>query len=356
MELKLWNRVALILIGIMMLSPIKGSLGEQNQSEQEALQHYLTIHEIEKELDRIARAEQEIKDQLGLIAEQILIQQQNMSKQREEAGKIARAYYMGDRNDLLLLLLNAKDFQQMMRSYDFLSYLLERDQEKLKAFHNEMARLNDLRQQKEKQLADLDVLEAHLLAQKELMRQIENKLAHVMSSLSDRGRIEALQKELIEDWEKRGIPTFNLFLQNISDSMSGVAEAFKDHVSFTLGGAKLTVKDREFTNYLKNQDELFKDLRITFADDHITFFGKSQGIVFTMIGSYLVESEDFVSFKIHEVQYNGFILPESTAKDLESRYNLGIYPSQINEKLKIKKLQLKDGELTIQFSIKNPLG
>lgn len=340
------------IILLLSIIPTRGIYGEQKTDEKELLQQYLTIHEIEKEIERVTHQEAKILTELAEISNRIAEQQDLIRTHKEHAGKIARAYYMGDRNDLLLLLFSANDMQELLRIYDLVSYLFEKDQEALLVFHNQVEELKSLFSQKEKQADELNDLQKHLLAQKSLVKKLDTELATLMAGLTDKEKILLLQKQLINDWEDRGIPAFDLFLRTISNSMSSMGEEFKDQVSLSLTGAKLTISDHEFTALLQKQNELFKDFRISFEHDELTFFGTYQGIVLTMIGSYQLESEEMVRFRIQQLKYNGFLLPIATANALEAEYDLGIYPRQINDRLRIKEISLTNGELKIIFTLK----
>jgi cell division protein FtsB len=347
-----YTKIGLTLLLILSLLPLQGAFGEGDRSEQEALQFFLSIHEIEKEIERVEAEEKKLQADLELYKDRILMQQQQMAAFKEQAGKVVRAYYMGDRIDLLLLLLDSGNFSDLMMRADYLSYIFEQDQERLTAYHDEVEQLKKLLKEKEERIQELNNLHTHLIAQKNLMSRIEGELANVMKGLPDKEKIRLLQQQLIRDWETRGIPTFDLFLTTISSSMSGVAKEFKDHVSFSLTGATLEVTDQDFTRYLRKQSDLFKNFQIQFDADGLTFFGEYEGIALTMKGVYVLESENTVSFEIRELLYNGFILPSSTTKNLQDKYDLGIYTEQIHEGIKIKDITLDKGTLNIRFSLK----
>lgn len=332
-------------------APFHGINGEQKPIENDVLQYFLTIHEIEKELERVAVQEKNLQDELHEISQLISNQQDEIRSHKARAANIARAYYMGDRYDLLFLLFSTNDIQQFLQTYDLVSYLFEKDQEALFEFHESVGNLKMLLAQKEQQIVELDNVNKHLLAQKSLMQQLDNELASLMAGLTDQEKVKLLQQQLINDWEGRGLPAFDLLLRILSNSMSGIAEEVKNKVSFSLSGAKLTITDQEFTSYIQKQNELFNDFNISFDKNTLTFFGTYDDIVLTMVGSYLLESDELIRFHIEQLKYNGFILPMTTAKALEKEYDLGIYPRQINDRLRIKEVLIKEGELKIVFTL-----
>lgn len=323
----------------------------QETSDTEVLQYYLNIHEVEKEIERVTVEQARIQEELKGIEDRIINTQLLIDEYKKRAANIARAYYMGDRYDLLILLFTTNDLQQFIRLYDTVSYLFENDQEDLLLFHQEIQQLHTLFLEKEKQMNELDNLGKHLIAQRSVLEQFDRELGQLLQGVSDIERIERLKQQLISDWEEKGIPAFHLFLQAISHSMSGMATKMTDHVSFSLTSATLTISDHEFTSLLQQENELFRDFQITFDKGRITFFGTYRDLVLTMTGSYELESNDFVRFQVEELKYNGFQLPTSTAKDLEARYDLGIYPKQIHERLIIKEVNIDDGMLKISFSL-----
>lgn len=339
------------MILLLAIFPLHGINGEQQPNENDILQHFLTIHEIDKELERIAVQEINLQKELNDISQQIAKQQEDMSSHKARAAQIARAYYMGDRNDLLFLLFSTHDLQEFLQTYDLVSYLFEKDQEALLTFHHHVQQLKTLQNLKEQQKFELDNLNKHLLAQKTLMQQLDRELATLMEGLSDQEKMIVLQQQFIYDWEGRGLPAFDLLLRLLSNAMSGVAENVKDKVSFSLSGAKLTITDQEFTSFIQNQNNLFKDFRIRFEQNTLSFFGTYDDIALTITGSYQLETDELIRFQIEELKYNGFILPQTTSKSLEKEYDLGIYPRQINDRLRIKEVLLDKGELNILFTL-----
>lgn len=343
----------LIITSIIMMLTINPQwiYGEQTPNEAEILQHFLTIHEIEKEIERVGIQEADLQRDISALANKIVKHQEQMQVQKERAGTIARAYYMGDRSDLLILLFSTKDLQQFLQAYDYVSYLFEKDNIELQAFHEQVVEFKSLLAKKEDQITDLSNLQKHLLAQKALMLRIDTELSSLMAGLTDQEKLILLQQELITNWEKQGLPAFDLLLHTLSQSMSGVAAEVKDQVTFSLTGAKIMITDNEFSSFIQKQNKLFHDFTISFADNKLTFFGTYEDIVLTLSGSYQLESEELVRFHIDEMRYNGFILPQTTAKALENIYDLGIYPRQINDRLRIKDVKIEDGALTIHFTL-----
>lgn len=339
-------------IVVFTIAPLQWSYGIQQPSDQEVLQHFLTIYEVEKEIERVVAEEGSLQNELTTLSAHISDQQARIEYYKQRAAKIARAYYMGDRNDLLILLFSLDDLQQFLRLYDTVSYLFEKDEEELLAFHREVTRLQTLHADKEQALKELRETQAHLYAQKAMMGQLHSELDILLSGVSDKEMIALLQQQLIRDWEERGIPTFDMFLQTISSSMSGMATELTDHISFSFTGAKITISDQLFTSLLQKQNSLFHDFRIRFENEQLTFFGTYEDIVLTMTGEYQLESEELVRFNVLDLKYNGFHLPPSTAKALETQYDLGIYPQYIHERLVIKDVTIKDGELHISFTLR----
>jgi hypothetical protein len=350
---KEWFLTTIVLTLILFSIPFGGIFGEEVvPAEQEALQQSLTIHEVEKELKRIAIEEEILHHDLDRIEEDLALQAVGMSETKAKAGKTARAYYMGDRVDLLILLFSAGTIADFLKTYDYLSYIFEQDQQSLVAYHQEIQLLKDLLADKEKKLENLRRLRAHLLAQKDLLAEAESKLSTAMENIPDKEKMGWLQTQLLNDWEKRGIPTFNLFLKFISDSMPGLANHFQQNISFGKDGIALKVTDSEFADYLQSQKDLFDQFKINFDSDGITFFGEYEGIAFTLNGNYDLISPEKVAFNIAEITYNGFVLPQSTAEELQKKYDLGIYPNKIMDGIGIKNITVRDGLLTIIFTLK----
>src|SRR5690606_7286119 len=77
---------------------------------QQLLQESLTVSEIDREVARIAEEEKTVALHIRQTEQDITLQNDKVAATREHAGKVLRAYYMGDRDSLWLLLFHANSF------------------------------------------------------------------------------------------------------------------------------------------------------------------------------------------------------------------------------------------------------
>lgn len=81
--------------------------------EQQILEQSLSIQEIDREIERIESRQQETESAIRDLQEQLSDKNKQIRVSREQAGLRLRAYYMGERENLMYALLsvnNLKDF------------------------------------------------------------------------------------------------------------------------------------------------------------------------------------------------------------------------------------------------------
>src|SRR5690606_10763785 len=74
------------------------------------LQESLTISEIDREVERLSGEEVIVGEQIQQTQAAIVQQSDTVERTRRHAGKVLRSYYMGERDQLWLLMLQTDNF------------------------------------------------------------------------------------------------------------------------------------------------------------------------------------------------------------------------------------------------------
>lgn len=313
-------------------------------------QKMLNLHEIRKEVERVTKEEERLKQTLAELATTIRTQEERTSNLRTEAGRIAKAYYMGDHLDLLFLLLQSRSLGDAIMKYEYISAIFTHQEKVLRSFDEEAKRLQTLLDDQRKKIALMEETRLHLMAEERLLTELEKELTADLMNLPDAEKMRLLLEGFIRDWEENGLPTFERFLDEISKQTRLMPAAFKDQVQLSLTGASLTITDEAFTQYLRDASPLFRLFTVHFHENNLTFFGEYEGRTLTLSGHYEMGT-NVLYFHIDQLIYNGYTLPEETVRTLDKRYDLGLYIDQIRAGVKLKEALLSEGEMTLRFSL-----
>ena len=94
----------------------------------------LTIYEIDQEVTRLTERESAITLRIEQVSEEVVEQEKLVAAQREQAGKVLRAYYKGHRENLWLLLFRADSFYEALHLYRYLSFIYKQDRRTLQEY------------------------------------------------------------------------------------------------------------------------------------------------------------------------------------------------------------------------------
>lgn len=343
-----------ILFGLvfsLLIPALNAEKSRMNEGEQPDLfQNVLTIHEIQKEVERISRDEEALRQGLDQLVKQIQAQESRSGQLREEAGQIAKALYMGDHVDLLFLLLQSKDLGEAIMRYEYMSAILSKKQEVLLSYRREDEKLQKLKAEQQKKASQMEEIRLHLLAEERLLTALEKELGDSLKNQPDAAKMKLLIERFIRDWDENGVATFEAFLSEISTLTKEMPSAFKDQVQFSFTGASLTLTDEEITTFLRKASSRFQNFTLHIHEKDLTFFGEYEGRTLTLTGHYEM-GDNLLAFRIDQLIYNGYRLPAETARYLDERYDLGLYMDQVRAGVKLKESIQEEGKLTLRFSL-----
>ncbi|CCQ92393.1 exported hypothetical protein [[Clostridium] ultunense Esp] len=316
----------------------------------ELFQKVLTLHEIGKEVERITKEENRLREELAGLNTKVASQEKITSLLRSEVGRIARAYYMGDQWDLLFLLLQSRDMGEAIMRYEYLTSILSHHQQKLLSYREEEQLLLTLQTEKNRALDQLEETRLHLQAEERLLRSLQEEYGTLLLQLPEGEQVKLLLSRFIQDWEEKGLPAFERFLNEMSIQTRNMAGTFKNKVTFSLSGASLSISDQDFTRSLRDSSSLFRNFSVRFDQNGLSFFGEYEERTLTLKGHYEM-GENILYFHIDRLIYNGYRLPEETVRFLDEKYDLGLYMDQIRKGVKLKEATLTDGKLTLTFTL-----
>jgi hypothetical protein len=323
------------------------------------LQQGLTIHEIDKEVGRLKQEESKVNEEIKKNEAALIVQEEILKSKRDSAGRVLRAYYMGDRDHLWLLLFQLDSINDMMVTFEYLNAVVRNDFRVLRAYRAEYEeRLTLLAQQKESKERLQTVIDDYLRQRDRLVAlqaDLDRKLAQLTAQERDR-RTEQIAK-LATQWESEGLPLFRTYLAELGNAMKDISELLSEPSRLTLDGADLFVRltEKDFNDFLQSKSKLFRDVAFRFSENKVII---ASGTVdpskqATIEGEYVLEEEpeNLLRFHILSLNYNGFTLPDTTNKSLEQQFDLSFKPSLLFAGLKASKLTTTDGLLEVKLNM-----
>ncbi|WNC12851.1 hypothetical protein [Brevibacillus brevis] len=326
--------------------------------EQLILQQHFTQKELERTLTLLKQEEKRTQGDIAQIELDLQRQKLVIEAMQRHAGEVARAYYTGERANLLTLLFNAENFNEFLSMFDFIQIVYDRDMQRLESFQAERAKLFTLQQDERERLAKLGELRKKYEAQLSEMLAVQAEKEKNVQKLDDPTAVEALMDHLVADWQKRGLPAFQTFFGLLADVMVQVPElATPDRIqSNGLFSHTLTIRQDEFNQFLMSKDALFKQSHFTFEDNQLTVEGSYDHMQLRLVGAYELVSPVQLKFHIKELYFDGFALPQSTVADMEKMYDLGFYPELISPNIQVEGISMMNEELKLQLKLNLPFG
>ncbi|MGC5325583.1 coiled-coil domain-containing protein [Brevibacillus sp. SYSU BS000544] len=351
------NKTVMIVLFVLIFSTPPSVLQAEEilPIEQLILQQHFTQMELERNLTLVKAEEATLFREIEKLDQQLISKEQHMRQMRKHAGDVARAYYMGERDSLLSLLFETKNFNDLLLLLDFLEYLFERDMSKLETFQAERQQAIELQASKQVRLNKVQQLRTHFEQQLAEIKRIQAEKEKNLQTLKDPTSVQTLMDHIITDWRNRGLPAFRTYFAALSTVMLELQElATPEHIqSNGLFSHRLTIGEAEFNQFLASKNELFKESKFQFTNNQLIVDGSYQQMNLKIVGNYELVSPTELKFHMKQLLFDGFLLPDTTIKELEKEYNLGFYPTLISPNIKVEGMTLADQklELDIKFEL-----
>lgn len=348
----------LLLCWMIALSPLWVLAEESIPLEQMILQQHFTQKELERNLALIKEEEKDLIAEIAHLTMETNRQALVIDAMRRHAGHVAYTYYTGQRQSLLLLLLNAQSFNDFMRMLEFLQLLFERDMKQLQSFQEERTKAELLQQTKQARLARVQQIRRQYEEQLQQIIAIQAEKERNLQLIDDPTAVQTLMDHLISDWQGRGLPAFRTFFEQLSKVMLQIpelvsSERIKSEGFFT---HTLTINEEEFNQFLIGKNDLFRQSRFQFDDNQLIVDGHYDQMNIRIVGQYELVSPQELQFHITELLFDGFQLPATTIEEMEKEYDLGFYPALINPNVMVDSLILDNQELKLKLSLQLPFG
>lgn len=357
-----WYRAASILllciwIGI---TPCLRVLAANDEEVKLLLQKGLTVYEIDQELARIQLEEAHIMKQRTTTELELQQQTARSEATKRHAAKVLRAYYMGDRDSLWMLLFSISSFKDAITTFDYLQMIVRNDHEALRMYSDNKRQLSELQKALVSSQTTLQQTKERYITQREQMVKLQQQLDEDLSKQKDAALILQQMAQLTLSWKEKGIPLFKMYFQALAAALKQLPEIISEDGNgitkhLIINGFQYTfqITDDELNQFLRTKNPMFQNMTFRFTDTELVTSGTQDGIAVSIKGKYELSTKEegkgkaFIRFNMTQLQFNGFDLPRSTVEAMEQEFDLGIYPQNLAPFLSVTGLKLEAGKLSI---------
>lgn len=326
----------------------------QDEEIRSVLEKSLSVVEIDKEIARIQEEQAGVQAKLSASRTELAKQEEAIDRKREDAGKVLRAYYTGERDILMNALLSARNLSGLLTIIDYFDYIFSNDKQTLNDYSKQYKTLQRGIASLNAQSAQLDEVETRLRTQRDRVAGLQDEVDTTLNGRSDADKLRALIDDYNDYWQKVGLVEVNRYFKALSKAMGKIpnwVEKDKDMLKIDGFNYTLTIPAGKLNEFLRGQDAIFNNFAFAFQQGNVVITGKNDSLEVELTGHYTLEKNGAILFHVDELIFNGLALPDTTRKQLERQFDLGFNPSEIVSFVKAKSVAVEDGSLIIGLSI-----
>ncbi len=251
-------------------------------------------------------------------------------QRQEDAGRVLRAYYTGERDVLIGALLSFNKLTDLLVVMDYFEWIFARDRQVLGEYAAQLEQLKKERQTLNDRQLQLAEIEKRLIEQRARLAKLEQEINQDLAAAPDSERLRRLIEELNSYWQTVGLSEVKQYFRALSKAMKELPGWLKDNPDYLkMKGFDYTVRVPEdaLNTFLRQQNEMFQNFSFEFHKDNIQVNGQREGLSVSVSGHYTIENEpkNAIRFHVDELMFNGLSLPDTTRKALEEEFDLSFY-------------------------------
>ncbi|WJH33069.1 hypothetical protein N6H14_23145 [Paenibacillus sp. CC-CFT747] len=316
----------------------------------------MTLAQIDQEIERLSGQETVVSEQIRASGEDIQRQEQLLGRTRERVGQVLRAYYMGERDSLWLLLFSAKSFAEIIYTYNSLQLLFLNDKIVLDAYVTAYRTLLSTHDRLKANQAELAQVKAEFLHQRERTVALQQEIDRKMQEYPDAvPALTAQMNEVRTAYTTKILPLFQSYMGAVADTISrGIPELVQGpNAGRYLKGTTFQISDEELNRFFHEKNSRLTGLSFRFDGGKFHVIGKEADVEGTIVGHYTVEQNpNRLQFHVDQLSYNGTELDSTTNRSLETDFDLTFSPEKLSPLLQATEVTTEKGLLTVKLKIK----
>jgi hypothetical protein len=328
------------------------SAEEPAKEKRELLEKSLSLYELDREIASLETKEKQLAVRIDLEKRNVEEAERKAKEARHHAGKVIRSYYTGDRETIWLAALSAQSIGDAIYIIEQLQIMIERDRAAIAAYLEQYRSYKHSVAMLELEMRTLAAVKAAYAAEKERRLRLNRELEAGLAASDDREQLEREIRQIQMKWEQQGLPLFEQYFSALAKVMQHFPDlVMNSNGALSLKGKSYTLKigDEELNRFIHSKDKNLSGFAFQFGDDLISAGGTSGDNAISLTGRYEIENgkTNAVRFRLDKLVYNGFELPDTTAKSLESKFDLSFYPQKIVPFIQASEIRIEPGYLTV---------
>lgn len=354
--------IAVLCFSLLATGGIRGLASPSVDETKQLLQKSLTLYEIDQEIARLTEQEKTLENDITETERQIEQRKEETESTRQHAAKVVRAYYMGDRQHIWLLLFSSHSFSEALAVYDYLSMILLNDQRSLHAYADSYKSLQDSRSKLETRRSELAQVKQQFLTEREKVLALQKEIDEALLQSEDRMALASQMSSFTFSWKEKGIPLFRKYFAAMAETMQKDLPSFMNGSNstkyikeLTLQGMIFEISDNDLMHFFRSKNKLFENVNFQFEGDQFIVTGKEDDLNISLTGKYSIvnDPKNKLIFHIDQLTFNGYVLPETSGQALEQEFDLGFTPSLIMEQLEATDVKTVSGKLIVTLRFKS---
>lgn len=338
---------------------LPGSAEPTLEETRALLQKGLNLAELDQEIARLSAQDTKLAGQIAETELSITSNQEKVKQTREHAGKVLRAYYMGERVNIWMLVLSARSMSDAISIYEYFNLLVQNDHRSLDAYADSYTSLVASRELLQKERQELAEVKASFVAQREKALTIAQEIEAVIAASPDGETLRLELDRFTVEWKEKGVPMFRKYLASISEAMQSLPElligknasTYIKDIDFKTGSMVFEIFDSDLTAFFRSKNPLFNNIGFRFENDELFASGREDGVDVAIKGHYTIENKNVnkLQFHVDQLTYSGFVLPETSNRSLEEEFDLGFTPSLFLKGISVTEVSMKNGILRLRI-------
>lgn len=352
--LKLFVSAALLAASV--CAPALSLADPASDDTQKILEKSLSVIEIDREIAKIEDQQGKLEQSIEKISSSLQTKEKDIVSAQNQASERLRAYYMGEREDLLGSLLSVKNFRDFLTVLDYIGLIFERDQEIIGSYRKAYTSLQQDKKQLDRQSAELAQTKSDLLSERERVTALQEEVDRSVANSSDPEKLKQMIEQLGSFWSDVGLAGVRKYFKALDQAMKEFPDYLKQYDgSLATNGINytLTVKEEDLNAFLRSKNELFNNFAFRFEQNQVIAEGREGDLNLRLEGHYTVSDhpKNAILFHVDKLIFNGLTLPDTTARELEEDFDLGFYPQLMMPLIKATSVELEAHKMIVKLKL-----
>lgn len=337
-------------------APAIESAAQLDPQTRQLLEDSLSVTELDHEITRIHQEEQAARTRYEQLEQQSIISQQQFNDAKIQSDKVLIAYYTGEREQLRNAFWAAGSISGVIAFYEYYKMILDHDQQVMADYRTRYEQIQSIRSDLLRTSTELNTIGSRLTEQRQRVASLQTRIHTGLASSSEPDTARQLIAEMNAYWENIGLYEVKNYFQALAQSM----QQFPDFLQAQPGAIRtngrqytIVIEQQQLNDFLHQTAGLPDSLQFNFEQNRLVVHGEEGQLALEIIGHYEIENtqQNAMRFRVDQLVFNGFRLPDTTCQMLENEFDLSFYPEQIIPYLRATSVGIVPQSMTVQLEL-----